>query len=153
LPEVTYREAAELAYNGAKVLHPRTLAPLIEKQIPVLSKNSFAPEKPGTRIVPRMEGARGPHAVTSMADVALVSIEPANTTVSGTKLMARALEALDHADVELLAITSSSYPQSFCFLVRQAELERVREHLYESLALELQHGYVKPVQVDTNVGL
>ena len=41
LDEVTYKEAAELAYNGAKVLHPRTLAPLIEKGIPVLSKNSF----------------------------------------------------------------------------------------------------------------
>ena len=47
LDEVTYAEAAELAYNGAKVLHPRTLAPLVEKQIPVWSKNSFAPEKPG----------------------------------------------------------------------------------------------------------
>src|SRR6266404_1953785 len=51
LDEITYSEAAELAYNGAKVLHPRTLAPLIERQIPVWSKNSFAPEKPGTRIV------------------------------------------------------------------------------------------------------
>ena len=51
LDEVTYAEAAELAYNGAKVLHPRTLAPLVEKQIPVWSKNSFAPHKPGTKIV------------------------------------------------------------------------------------------------------
>src|SRR5215471_6198564 len=54
LDSLTYSEAAELAYNGAKVLHPRTLAPLIERQIPVWSKNSFAPEKPGTRIVPRL---------------------------------------------------------------------------------------------------
>jgi aspartokinase len=52
LDEVTYAEAAELAYNGAKVLHPRTLAPLAEKKIPVWSKNSFALEKPGTKIVP-----------------------------------------------------------------------------------------------------
>ena len=50
--EITYGEAAELAWAGAKVLHPRTLAPLVEKGIPVWSKNSFAPEKPGTRIVP-----------------------------------------------------------------------------------------------------
>ena len=54
LDEVTYAEAAELAYNGAKVLHPRTLAPLVEKKIPVWSKNSFAPEKPGTKIVPEI---------------------------------------------------------------------------------------------------
>ena len=153
LEEVTYNEAAELAYNGAKVLHPRTLAPLVESQIPVWSKNSFAPEKPGTKIVSRIQTARGPHAVTSMTNVALVSIEPANSTLSGTKVMARALEALARANVEVLAITSSSYRQNFCFLVRQAELDRVTEYLEESLSLELAHGYLKPVDVDTNVGL
>ncbi|HUA84484.1 MAG TPA: aspartate kinase [Bryobacteraceae bacterium] len=153
LDAVTYSEAAELAYNGAKVLHPRTLAPLIERQIPVWSKNSFAPEKPGTRIVPKIESARGPHAVTSMGDVALLSIEPANSILSGTKVMARALGALARANVEVLAITSSSYRQNFCFLVRQAELERVTEYLEESLSLEFAHGYLKPVDVNRNVGL
>jgi len=153
LDAVTYAEAAELAYNGAKVLHPRTLAPLAEREIPVWSKNSFAPSKPGTRIVPRLQSAQGPHAVTSMADVALVSIEPANAALSGVKVMARSLEALSRANVELLAITSSSYRQSFCFLVRKAELEKASEHLEEDLALELAHGYLKPLQVDSNVGL
>jgi aspartate kinase len=153
LDAVTYAEAAELAYNGAKVLHPRTLAPLVQREIPVWSKNSFAPAKPGTRIVPRLERAQGPHAVTSMGDVALVSIEPANAALSGVKVMARSLEALARANVELLAITSSSYRQSFCFLVRQAELEKATEFLEEDLALELAHGYLKPIQVDSNVGL
>ena len=157
LDEITYSEAAELAYAGAKVLHPRTLAPLIERQIPVWSKNSFAPEKPGTRIVAQLGGgadvAGGPHAVTSMAAVALVAIEPAGAAMSGTRLMAEALEALDSAGVELLAITSSSYRQNFCFLVREAELKVALEHLEEAFALELTHGYVKPIQVDANVGL
>jgi aspartokinase/homoserine dehydrogenase 1 len=153
LDEVTYSEAAELAYNGAKVLHPRTLAPLVERQIPVWSKNSFNLDKPGTRIVPQISVARGPHAVTSMADVALVSVEPANSTLSGTKVMARALDALARESVEVLAITSSSYRQNFCFLVRQAELDRVTEYLEDSLSLELAHGYVNPIQVDSNVGL
>jgi aspartokinase/homoserine dehydrogenase 1 len=153
LEEITYSEAAELAYNGAKVLHPRTLAPLVEHQIPVWSKNSFAPEKPGTRIVPTITSPRGPHAVTSMTDVALVSVEPANSALSGTKVMARALEALARANVEVLAITSSSYRQNFCFLVRQSELERVTEYLEESLSLELAHGYLLPIDVDREVGL
>jgi aspartate kinase len=55
--------------------------------------------------------------------------------------------------VELLAITSSSYRQSFCFLVRQSELKAALEHMEETFALELTHGYVKPIQVDSNVGL
>jgi len=153
LDEVTYAEAAELAYNGAKVLHPRTLAPLAERGIPVWSKNSFAPEKPGTRILPRVDAGHGPKAVTSMTDVAMVAIEPASSAVSGTKVMARALDALARANVEILAFTSSSYRQSFCFLVRQSELERAREVLEEDLALELVHGYLKPIEVDADVGL
>jgi aspartokinase/homoserine dehydrogenase 1 len=153
LPEITYAEAAELAYNGAKVLHPRTLAPLVERGIPVWSKNSFAPEKPGTRIVPGINPAKGVHAVTSMADIALVSIEPASALVSGTKIMARSLEALERSGVELLAITSSSYRQSFCFLVRNSELAQAQEYLQQDLGLELAHGYLKPIQVDDQVGL
>src|SRR5205085_5954209 len=57
LNEVTYNEAAELAYNGAKVLHPRTLAPLAGREIPVGSKNSFAVEKPGTKLVGKIQAS------------------------------------------------------------------------------------------------
>lgn len=153
LEEVSYNEAAELAYNGAKVLHPRTLAPLVERQIPVWSKNSFAPEKPGTRIVPRIEVSSGARAVTSMANVALISIEPASGILNGAQVMGRALDALGRANVEVLALSSSSYRQSFCFLVRQRELAAALEALEAALLLELEHGYVKPLEVDENVGL
>jgi bifunctional aspartokinase / homoserine dehydrogenase 1 len=153
LEALTYNEAAELAYNGAKVLHPRTLAPLIERQIPVWSKNSFHREHPGTRIVPTLPAPAGPRAVTSMSNVALISIEPASAAVSGTRIMARAMEALADANAEILALSSSSYRQSFCFLVRDEELGAAMKALESDLALELTHGYLKPIAVDENVGL
>lgn len=155
LDEVTYAEAAELAYNGAKVLHPRTLAPLVEKKIPVWSKNSFNLAAPGTHIVAalRADEPRGARAVTSMANVALVSVEPASASISGTRVMARALDALDIVNAEVLTLSSSSYRQSFCFLVRKDELPMVLKGLEEALALELEHGYVKPFEIDENVGL
>jgi aspartate kinase len=153
LDQVTYAEAAELAYNGAKVLHPRTLAPLVERNIPVWSKNSFNPQFPGTRIGPKTNGPLGPRAVTSMTNVALISLEPADGAMTGTRLMARALTALTACNAEVLTLTSSSYRQSFCFLIRQDEVERVIEHLEEELAIELAHDYVRPIQVDRNVGL
>ena len=155
LEEVTYAEAAELAYAGAKVLHPRTLAPLVEKGIPVWSKNSFAPEKPGTKIVPALSDADavGTRAVTSTARVALLSLEPASPEVNGVQVMARSLDALARANVEVLVFSSSSYRQNFCFLVREEELEKSEEALESALALELAHGYVHPINVNRNVGL
>jgi bifunctional aspartokinase / homoserine dehydrogenase 1 len=153
LDRVTYREAAELAYNGAKVLHPRTLAPLVGREIPVWSKNSFAPEKPGTMIVPKIEASSGARAVTSLASVALISIEPASSVLNGTQVMGKALDALGRANIEVLMLSSSSYRQSFCFLVRTQELPLALEALKSALALELEHGYLRPLDVDENVGL
>lgn len=153
LDEVTYAEAAELAYNGAKVLHPRTLAPLVEKRIPVWSKNSFAPHKPGTKIVSHFDEPKGVRAVTSMSNVALISMEPANAVLSGTRLMARALDALALANVEILVFSSSSYRQTFCFLIRKSDVTAALEAVEANLSIELAHGYLKPIEVDENVGL
>jgi len=153
LKEVTYREAAELAYNGAKVLHPRTLAPLIETGIPAWSKNSFAPEVSGTRIGATADAPLGARAVTSLAKVALLSIEPASAQVSGARVMAKVLEALAATNTEVLSFSSSSYRQSFCLLVRKQELTSALEATEAALALELNHGYLKPIEVDEDVGL
>ena len=154
LDEVTYKEAAELAYNGAKVLHPRTLAPLAEKGIPVWSKNSFNLSAPGTRIVPvTKEVPPGPRAVTSMANVVLVSVDMAKPAVNGTAIMGRALDALANAGSEVLALSSSSYRQNFCFLIRKEELTTALESLEAEFELELEHDYLMPIKVDTEVGL
>jgi aspartate kinase len=153
LPEVTFEEAAELAYNGAKVLHPRTLAPVVEKEIPVWIKNSFDPAKPGTRIVAKLQGACGVRAITSLPHVTLISIEAASTSMSGAQLMARALETAARANVEVLLLTHSSFRQNFCMLVRTQEVDELIEGLRSELALELAHGYVHPIQIDHSVGL
>jgi aspartate kinase len=153
LDTITYREAAELAYNGAKVLHPRTLAPLMEKGIPVWSKNSFNVGAPGTKIVPALADSGGPKAVTSMANVALVSIEPISAEINGTLILGRAMEAVAQANVEVLTFLSSSYQQSFCFLVRKDELPQALIAIENALSLEFAHGYLKQAEVDEDVGL
>src|SRR5256714_2985856 len=142
LDEITYNEAAELAYNGAKVLHPRTLAPLIESQIPVWSKNSFAPQKPGTKIVPRISTSNGARAVTSMSRVALISLESAHATLPGAHVMARALDALARANVEEMSVSSSISRQSSCFHLRLQELVKTVRAVESRLSLELGHGYL-----------
>lgn len=153
LPQVTYNEAAELAYAGAKVLHPRTLQPVASRQIPVWIKNSFRPELEGTRIGTEISDARGVRAITSLPHVTLISIEAASLTQSGAQLISRALAAAARAGVEVLLLTRSSFRQNFSMLVRTAEVGDVLVALRQELALELAHGYVLPIGVDPSVGL
>ncbi|MEJ2008045.1 MAG: aspartate kinase, partial [Acidobacteriota bacterium] len=75
LPEVSYREAIELSFFGAKVLHPRTIQPVMQKKIPVWIKNSFNPSCPGTRIVAAPKnGNGGVKAITSVKDAVLITL-------------------------------------------------------------------------------
>jgi len=85
--------------------------------------------------------------------VALVSMEPASAVLAGTRVMARTLDALALANVEILVFSSSSYRQSFCFLIRKHDVDAALEALASNLSIELAHGYLKPIQVDENVGL
>src|SRR5437764_1324978 len=75
IPEISYREAAELAYFGAKVLHPKTLRPVLPAGIPVWIRNSFYPEKLGTKITQKGKSiGGGVKALTAIRDVALISL-------------------------------------------------------------------------------
>ena len=106
----------------------------------------------GRRSYLRSRRTNGARAVTSMAKVALVALEPASAELNGAHVMARALDAIARVNVEVLALSSSSYRQSFCFLVRSEELERTRQALESALSLELAHGYLRPIQVDERWG-
>ena len=148
LGELVYEEAAELSHFGAKVLHHKTLAPLVSRMIPVWIKNTFAPEKPGTRIGPPREGsAMGPKAVTSLAPVTLLTLR-SNGTPGTTELLARTFEALSHSDVEILMVTQASYQDSFCFLVPQGMALKAEESLEEEFQLELSHRYLQPIETE-----
>jgi aspartate kinase len=88
-----------------------------------------------------------------MANVVLVSVDTARATVNGTAIMGRALDALARAGSEVLVFSSSSYRQNFCFLIRKDELDAAMESLQAEFALELAHGYLRPIDVDADVGL
>jgi len=146
LSELTYEEAAELSHFGAKVLHHKTLAPLIPRRIPVSIKNTFAPEKAGTRIGPaRPEGARGPKAVTSMSPVTMLTLR-SHGTPGTTELFSRTFAALSHSEVDILMVTQASYQDSFCFLVPKAMAERAQTALEQAFRLELNHQYLEPAE-------
>jgi aspartate kinase len=146
LEEITYEEASELSHFGAKVLHHKTLAPLASRMIPVWIKNTFAPEKPGTRIgAPHAGIEQGPKAVTSLSPVTMFTLQ-SHGQPGTTELFARSFTALHHANVEILMVTQSSYQDNFCLLVPKDAADAAFTALETAFRLELNHSYLDPIK-------
>ncbi|HEX7069381.1 MAG TPA: bifunctional aspartate kinase/homoserine dehydrogenase I, partial [Rhodothermales bacterium] len=149
LPELSYREAAELAYFGAKVLHPRTMRPLQERRIPLYIKNTFRPEAPGTLISEETGDYEGRvKAVTTIRGVAVVMIE-GKGMIGVPGISARAFAALAARDINVLMISQASSEQSICIVTREDDATAAVDSLHHTFELELERGDVNSISAQT----
>jgi aspartate kinase len=117
LPEVTYKEISELAFYGAKVLHPKTIRPALEHGITLWVKNTFAPGSAGTRIVEDTNGATGNiRAVTAIRGQCLVTVE-GRGMLGVPGIAARLFTAVARKKTSIVMISQASSEQSICFVV------------------------------------
>jgi aspartokinase/homoserine dehydrogenase 1 len=135
IAEMHYREAAELAYYGAKVLHPRTMIPLVDRKIPLLVRNTFRETSAGTRIAGDVKpGAYPVKALTAIHRQALISIE-GKGMIGVPGVAGRAFTALSNAGHSVSMISQASSESSICFVVPEAEADHAvaaLEHVFES---------------------
>lgn len=144
--ELSYNEAMELAYFGAKVIHPQTMAPAVLRSIPIFIKNTFNPAAPGSRIGPGGDAADQIKGVTSVDDVALVNLE--GTGMIGVPGTAdRLFGALRGAGISVILISQASSEHSICFAVPARHGSRVEQVVRQAFALELQQGQIQSVDV------
>lgn len=148
LSALHYREAAEMAYFGAKVLHPRTMRPVQLKNIALYIKNTLNPESEGTLISSAQTDTEGNvKAVTSIRNVALVILE--GTGMAGVPgISARAFGALAHEQINVLMISQASSEQSICIVVREREGQRAVEALRAAFPLELVRGDISAIEAE-----
>lgn len=107
IPEVSFEEASELAFFGAKVLHPRTIEPATRAGIPVLVKNTFAPQDPGTRILPHVPGkVSGPVGLAAHRGVVTVNINSTGMLESAG-FLARVFEVFGDGGIPIDVIATS----------------------------------------------
>ena len=146
LDALTYEEAMELAYFGASVLHPRTLAPAVEHEIPITIRNTFAPDTPGTRIHLAGDGDSVVKGFSTVDDVALLNLE--GTGMIGVPGIARRLfDALEDAGVSVIVISQGSSEHSICFAVPQAQAEVARDATEQAFYAEMDRGQIQRVDV------
>ena len=152
IPNISYREAAELAFFGAKVLHPKTLKPVVEAGIPVWIRNSFAPEKRGTEITPKGGRNGGVKALTAIRDVTLISLGGPGI-VGLTDVVGRTFSTIAEVRANVLLISQSSSQNDICFGVSSADAERTIEALRKEFAQDLKHEKVEHINVDPNIAI
>ncbi len=146
IPELSYQEAAELAYFGAKVIHPNTMSPAIANGITVWIKNSFKPEAPGTRIAASSPSDVPIKGFAAVEDMALINVE--GTGMIGIPGVAHKLfGALRAVDVSIVMISQASSEHSICFAVPSHQAELAKRTVEQTFFAEMQRGEVQTVEL------
>ncbi|MCK6600643.1 MAG: bifunctional aspartate kinase/homoserine dehydrogenase I [Bacteroidetes bacterium] len=149
VPELTYQEAVELAYFGAKVLHPSTMIPAMKKGIPLFIRNTFNPDHPGTRISSSCE--QDPFSVIKgfsiVEKVALINVE--GTGMLGVPgISSRLFTALHEKNISVILISQASSEHSICVAVPEAQAELAKATTEQAFFAELYHGKISSVSVE-----
>jgi bifunctional aspartokinase / homoserine dehydrogenase 1 len=146
VPELSYQEAAELAYFGAKVIHPSTMSPAIAHNITVAIKNTFKPDAPGTKISatsPRDMPIKG---FAAVEDMVLINVE--GTGMIGIPGVAHKMfGALRAVDVSVVMISQASSEHSICFAVPRVHAELAKKTVEETFVVEMQRGEIQTVDL------
>ncbi|HKE95954.1 MAG TPA: bifunctional aspartate kinase/homoserine dehydrogenase I, partial [Povalibacter sp.] len=152
IDSLSYNEAMELAYFGAKVIHPQTMAPAILKGIPIWIRNTFAPDKPGTLICSEPNSQLAVKGITSIDRCALVNLEGAGMIgVPGTAH--RLFGALRDHGISVILISQGSSEHSICFAIPESEATRAEAVVRDAFDSELRQGQIQSVEVATGCSI
>jgi aspartokinase/homoserine dehydrogenase 1 len=156
LAELHYREAAELAFYGAKVLHPRTMIPLVDRRIPLFVRNTFRPDDDanrGTRIADDVKpGAYPVKALTAVHRQSLISIEGSGM-IGVPGVAGRAFTALSQAGHSVSMISQASSEASICFVLPDAEAKHAVAALEEAFAMERKSKLIDRIRAEHSIAL
>ena len=150
--DLSYHEACELAYFGAKVIHPQTMAPAIERNIPIFIRNTFKPTLAGSRIGPELSLEPPVKGVSAADGMALVNVEGAGMIgVPGTA--ERLFGALRQNGISVVMISQGSSEHSICCVVREQDAARAAHALNEVFARELERGFLQAITVQGGISV
>jgi len=147
IPRVSFEEAMELSYFGAKVIHPSTMIPAVEKRIPILIKNTLNPSAAGTLIGD--DGTSADHPITGIASIegiSLLNIEGGGM-IGIPGIAARIFSALAREGVNIIMISQASSEHTISLVFKAGEADRALGALRRELALELETGRLEELEL------
>jgi aspartokinase/homoserine dehydrogenase 1 len=152
IEKLSYYEAMELSHFGAKVIYPPTLQPIIEKNIPIVIKNTFAPQDAGTLIddTPALENGEIVKGISHIDKVALINLEGSGM-IGITGFSKRFFEALSDENINVIMITQASSEHSICIGVKEDEAMAAKKVIDDKFAFEISINKVAPAQIEKNM--
>jgi aspartate kinase len=153
LSEISYSEASELAYYGAKILHYKTILPAFRQRIPIRILNSFNPGHAGTKVTAvGHASARGVKAVTSIRQVALIAIN--GTGMQGIPgIAAKMFDVVAEQQANILMISQASSENNICFVVNASDAPRIVRALETAFAYDLSLGHIDEITSTESVAI
>ncbi|MCH1929035.1 bifunctional aspartate kinase/homoserine dehydrogenase I [Shewanella sp. A25] len=147
LSQLSYQEAMELSYFGAKVLHPKTIAPIAQFHIPCYIKNSFNPDAPGTLVSNQAdESGLKVKAISNLDNQTMFDVSgPGMKGMVG--MASRTLAAISRSGVSVSLITQSSSEYSISFCVATADAAKVKSALEQEFELEIKSEILEPIEM------
>ncbi len=146
LKRMSYKEAMELSYFGAKVLHPRTIAPIAQFHIPCLIKNTMNPQGEGTLIAEETDRSIPIKGISDLKNISLVNVQgPGMKGMVG--MAGRLFNAVSQAKISIVLITQSSSEYSITFCIHSQDALRARRAIEEEFLLELREGLLDPIEI------
>lgn len=153
IPEISYHEAMELSHFGAKVLYPPTIVPLLQKNIPIMIKNTFEPLEGGTFITDSSHSKKKPvKGITHLSNIALLTLE-GNGMVGIPGISKRLFEALSAVKVNIILITQASSEHSICVAVDAVDTERASTAINAMFKYEIASQELQPTIVEHDLAI
>jgi aspartokinase/homoserine dehydrogenase 1 len=153
ISHITYREAMELSHFGAKVIYPPTIQPVMAKGIPVLVKNTFAPDNHGTLIESETDAGREIiRGITSIDKIAVVNLEGSGM-VGVPGFSKRLFDALSRAQINVILITQSSSEHSISVAIEERFGELARTIIDREFEHEIAVGRIEPLRVEVGLSI
>lgn len=153
ISSISYQEAMELSHFGAKVIYPPTIQPVLNKNIPVWIKNTFAKDEYGT-VIKNISESDGDiiRGISSINNIALLSLEGSGM-VGVPGFSKRLFEALSGASINVILITQGSSEHSICVGVDSINADKAKQVIDQAFSGEISIGRVEPLIVEKDLSI
>ena len=152
IPHISYQEAMELSHFGAKVIYPPTIQPVLEKEIPIVIKNTFSPSDEGTLITKKTEQNKPVKGITYIEDIALLTLEGSGM-VGIPGFSKRLFGTLSIQNINIVLITQASSEHSICIGIYAEDVQIATEAINQTFDVEINQHKVKPTIVETELAI